>query len=144
MKLKHFIISTVITVIACIGLLALWAYIPYNPYITLDVNRIVKSIVFFILFAHNIITTEYLAGKMNVPKNDMKLKILISLSIILITIMALTVIVGLMFINTNDDNMSILTGGIILYYGIPIEAVILIILIVAFQIIRKKHKNKDK
>lgn len=144
MKLKHFITATVITAIACIGLLVLLIYIPYDPYITLTVNKIVKSIVFFILLAHNIITTEYLAGKMNIQKNDMKLKILLSLSITLITIMALTVIVGLMFINTDDDNMSILFGGMILYYGISIEAVILIILIVAFQTIRKKHQNKDE
>lgn len=144
MKLKHFITATVVSAIACIGLLILWAYIPYAPYITLAVDRIAKSIVFFILLAHNIITTEYFAGKMNVQKNDMKLKILLSLSITMITIMALTVIVGLVFINTDDDNISILTGATILYYGIPIEAVILIILMTVFHFIRKKHKNKNE
>ncbi|MDE6520888.1 MAG: hypothetical protein K2K91_10630 [Ruminococcus sp.] len=144
MKLKHFITATVVSAIACIGLLILWSYIPYYPYVTNVVDKIAKSIVFFILLAHNIITTEYFTGKMNIPKDNMKLKILFSLSITMLTIMAITVLIGLVFINTYDDNISILTGGMILYYGIPIEAIILIILVTAFHIIRKKHKNKDE
>lgn len=144
MKLKHFITATVVSAIACIGLLVLWAYIPYYPYVTNVVDKIAKSIVFFILLVHNIITTEYFTGKMNIPKDNMKLKILFSLSITMLTIMAITVLIGLVFINTDDDNISVLFGGMILYYGIPIETVILIILTIVFQTIRKKHQNKDK
>lgn len=141
MKLKHFITATVITAIACIGLLVLWIYVPY---VNLAVNRIAKSIVFFILLAHNIITTEYFTGKMNIPKDNFKLKVLFSLSITMLTIMAITVLIGLVFINTDDDNISILTGAMILYYGIPIETVILIILATAFQVIRKKQKKQRR
>lgn len=142
MKLKHFITANVITAIACISLIALWTFVPN---ISLAVDRIAKSVVFFIMIAHNIITTEYIAGKMNISKNDMKPKILLSLSITLLTIMALTVIVGLMLIDLDsNDNMAILFGGMMLFCGIPIEAVILIILIIAFQVIKKKHKNKDE